>query len=267
MDHISFSDMNILLVEPSDTQRKIITSLLISENVGEVDSVSTISEAKIAIRSHASDVVVSAMYFEDGTGLDLLTELKNNDETKSIPFMLVSSENKLAKLEQFKQAGVAAILPKPFKPIHLTRALKATLDLINTEELDLELFDIHDVRVLLVDDSRLARSHIRRVLEGMGLRKIEEAENGAIASTMITDQTFDIVVTDYNMPEMDGCELSEFIRFNPETAHIPIIMVTSESADSPQMANIQHTGVNALCDKPFEAQEVRRMIATLLSDH
>jgi len=266
MDHISFSDMNILLVEPSDTQRKIITSLLISENVGEIDSVSSITEAKTALRAHASDVVVSAMYFEDGTGLELLTTIKNNDETKSIPFMLVSSENKLAKLEQFKQAGVAAILPKPFKPIHLSRALKATLDLINTEELDLPLFDVHEVRVLLVDDSRLARNHIRRVLEGMGLKKIDEAENGAMALTLIKDKTFDIVVTDYNMPEMDGRELSEFIRFNPDTAHIPIIMVTSEAADSPHMANIQQTGVNALCDKPFEAREVRRMLATLLSE-
>ena len=219
------------------------------------------------MRSHASDVVVSAMYFKDGTGLDLLTDLKNNDETKSIPFMLISSENKLAKLELFKQAGVAAILPKPFKPIHLSRALKATLDLINTHELDLELFDVNDVRVLLVDDSRLARSHIRRVLEGMGLKQIDEAENGATALTLIKDNTYDIVVTDYNMPEMDGGELSEFIRFNPATAHIPIIMVTSEAADSPQMANIQHSGVNALCDKPFEAQEVRRMLATLLSEH
>jgi len=117
-----------------------------------------------------------------------------------------------------------------------------------------------------VDDSRLARNHIRRVLEGMGLKKIQEAENGAIALTYLKDNVYELVVTDYNMPEMDGRELSEFIRFNPQTAHIPIIMVTSEAADSAHMANIQQTGVNALCDKPFEATEVRRMLATLLSN-
>jgi two-component system chemotaxis response regulator CheY len=161
---------------------------------------------------------------------------------------------------------VAAILPKPFKPVHLSRALRASLDLINSEELDLDLFDVHQVRVLLVDDSRLARNHIRRVLEGMGLQKIMEAENGAMALTLIHENTFDLVVTDYNMPEMDGRELAEFIRFNPETAHVPIIMVTSESTDSLHMANIQQTGVNALCDKPFEASEVRRMLASLLSE-
>lgn len=266
MNHIPLSELNVLLIEPSDTQRKIISSLLIKENVGEVDAVSTLAEAKSALRAHSSDVVVSAMYFADGTGLDLLKHIKSDEETASIPFMLVSSENRVAKLEEFKQAGVAAILPKPFKPVHLSRALNATLDLINTEELNLELFDIQDVRVLLVDDSRLARNHIRRVLEGMGLKHIQEAENGAMALTYLKDNVYELVVTDYNMPEMDGRELSEYIRFNPQTAHIPIIMVTSEAADSAHMANIQQTGVNALCDKPFEANEVRRMLATLLSN-
>ncbi|GAA0853499.1 response regulator [Aliiglaciecola litoralis] len=264
MNHIPLSELNVLLIEPSDTQRKIITSLLIKEKVGEVDAVSTLEEAKAALQAHGSDVVVSAMYFADGTGIDLLKHIKSNEETASIPFMLVSSENRVVKLEEFKQAGVAAILPKPFKPVHLSRALNATLDLINTEELDLDTFDIQAVRVLLVDDSKLARNHIRRVLEGMGLKHIQEAENGAMALTYLKDDTFNLVVTDYNMPEMDGRELSEFIRFNPQTSHIPIIMVTSEAADSAHMANIQQTGVNALCDKPFEANEVRRMLATLL---
>ena len=266
MDKISLSDLNILLVEPSDTQRKIISAMLIKENVAEIDAVSNVAEAKGALKAHGSDVVVSAMYFEDGTGLDLIQALKGSEETSSIPFMLVSSENKVSKLEEFKQAGVAAILPKPFEPVHLSRALNASLNLINAEELDLELFDVHEVRVLLVDDSRLARNHIRRVLEGMGLQKIQEAENGAQALTLVKDNTYDLVVTDYNMPEMDGRELSEFIRFNPDTAHIPIIMVTSESTESLHMANIQQTGVNALCDKPFEATEVRKMIAALLSE-
>ncbi|MBT0587543.1 response regulator [Alteromonas oceanisediminis] len=266
MDKLSLSDLSILLVEPSDTQRKIITSLLLKENIDSVDAVSTVGEAAAALKNHPTDLVVSAMYFEDGTGLDLLKKIKQDKELAATPFMLVSSENRLSKLEEFKQAGVAAILPKPFEPLHLSRALNASLDLINTDELDLDLFDVHEVRVLLVDDSRLARNHIRRVLEGMGLRKIKEAENGAEALTYIKDHQFDLVVTDYNMPEMDGRELSEFIRFNPETTHIPIIMVTSEAADSAHMTNIQQTGVNALCDKPFEPTEVRAMLAALLSE-
>ena len=158
MEKLSISDLHIVLVEPSDTQRKIITSLLMQENVREIDAVSSIEEARKAIESHSADLVVSAMYFEDGTAIELLKFIKDSTEYASIPFMLVSSENRTVKLEEFKQAGVAAILPKPFEPLHLSRALNASLDLINHDELDLDLFDVQEVRVLLVDDSRLARA-------------------------------------------------------------------------------------------------------------
>lgn len=261
---LSISDLQILLIEPSDTQAKIIAGFLSQEDVNGVDIVKNVTQAKEAIDKHNVDVVVSSMYLADGSGLDVLTYLKDNSETASVPFMLVSSETSLTKLDKFKQSGVAAILPKPFELIHLKRGLNASLQLLNTEELDLDLFDIRDVRVLLVDDSRLARNHIKRVLQNMGMSIITEAENGAHALTFLKEQEFDLVVTDYNMPEMDGRELSEYIRYNPATTHIPIIMVTSESTDSAHMSNIQQTGVNALCDKPFESDEVRNILARLL---
>lgn len=264
MHKLSISDLHILLVEPSDTQSKIIKTLLLAEDVQTVDVVKNVEQAKASISAHGADMVVSTMYLSDGSGLDILKFIKDDDLHAFIPFMLVSSENSMSKLDEFKQAGVAAILPKPFEPIHLSRGLNASLQLINTDELDLNFFDVNDVRVLVVDDSRLARNHIRRVLEGMGLSKLMEAENGAHALTLLKDNEFDLVVTDYNMPEMDGRELSEFIRFNPATTHIPIIMVTSESASSAHMANIQQTGVNALCDKPFESDEVKAMLVRLL---
>nr|WP_136252073.1 response regulator [Ningiella ruwaisensis] len=266
MQQLSISDLHILLVEPSDTQAKIIKGLLTNADVHGVDIVKNVAQATDELKKHNVDLVVSAMYLSDGSGLDILQRLKQDDATHNIPFMLVSSETSPRKLDEFKQSGVAAILPKPFEPIHLQRALNASLQLLNTEELDLSLFDIKSVRVLLVDDSRLARNHIRRVLENMGIEQITEAENGAHALTFLKDQEFDLVVTDYNMPEMDGRELSEFIRFNPQTAHIPIIMVTSEAANSTHMTNIQQTGVNALCDKPFESDEVRAILATLLDN-
>jgi two-component system chemotaxis response regulator CheY len=267
MRQLSLADLSIILVEPSDTQRKIIIKKLADENVLHVHACGSTKEAITAIRHSPPDLIVSAMYFEDGTAQDILKPVKNNPELADIPFMLVSSESRSEKLEEFKQAGVSAILPKPFTTENLSKALNASLDLINADELELELFDVEQLRVLLVDDSKLARNHIRRVLKSLGMQQVMEAENGAEALTLLKDHTFDLVFTDYNMPEMDGRELSEFIRFNPETAHLPIIMVTSESSNSLHMANISQTGINALCNKPFELKEVRKMIVTLLSNH
>ena len=76
---------------------------------------------------------------------------------------------------------MVAILPKPFELIHLKRALNASLQMINTEEVELSSYDIVDVRVLVVDDSLMARKHIVRVLQGMGLKKIEEVKRMLIA--------------------------------------------------------------------------------------
>ena len=61
MEKLSISDLHIILVEPSDTQRKIITTLLLKEKVREIDPVSTLSEAMSAVKAHGADLIVSAM--------------------------------------------------------------------------------------------------------------------------------------------------------------------------------------------------------------
>lgn len=264
MHKLTIADLHILLVEPSDTQSKIIAKFLEESDVNAVDIVKSVTQAKHELAKHPADVVVSAMYLSDGTGLDILEHIKNDETMASTPFMLVSSETSTQKLEAFKQSGVSAILPKPFELVHLERALNVSLQQLDDDELELHSFDAEDVRVLLVDDSRLARNHIKQTLNNMGIRTIVEAENGAHALTALKSQEFDIVVTDYNMPEMDGRELSEYIRFNPSTSHIPIIMITSENQSGSHLANIQQTGVNALCDKPFSSKEVRAMMIKLL---
>ena len=107
MEKLSISDLHIILVEPSDTQRKIITTLLLKEHVKEIDPVSTLSEARSAVKAHGADLIVSAMYYEDGTALELLKFIKEDDAFKTIPFMLVSSENQLFCF----QRGIKTVSP------------------------------------------------------------------------------------------------------------------------------------------------------------
>ena len=91
MDKLSISDLNIILVEPSDTQRKIISGMLTKANVKQIDSIANIAEAKKLIQLHGADLIVSAMYLEDGTAIELLKFVKDHPDFKHIPFMLVSS--------------------------------------------------------------------------------------------------------------------------------------------------------------------------------
>ena len=265
MQHLSPTDLSILLIEPSDVQRRIITKQLQQEEILHIESASSIADAKQKIRQHQPDLIISALHFTDGTAFDLLSTLKSSPESADIPFMLVSSETRKSQLEQFKQSGVLAILPKPFSRVHLGRAINAAMDLLSPAELQLSLYDIASLRVLIVDDSRLARNHIRKVLSTMGIRLMDEAVDGQQAIAMLQQQLVDLVVTDYNMPEVNGQELTDFIRQSSALSHIPVLMVTSEANES-HLSNIAQSGVNALCDKPFEPETVRALLYQLLEE-
>ena len=263
MSHVSPSDLSILLVEPSTTQRKIIKGKLAKEGITQVSTTETIAQTMELIERHAHDLIASAMYLDDGTAIDLLKQIKNSKKHEETAFMLVTSEDKKENLEEFKQSGVVALLPKPFTAEHLGSAINTTLDLLSPDEMELDHFDVHDIRVLLVDDSKLARNHIRRVLNNLGLQRITEAADGQEAINILDANMFDLIVTDYNMPEVNGRELTRYVREQSTQSHIPILMVTSESNET-HLENIAQDGVNALCDKPFEPKYVKQILFQLL---
>lgn len=265
MSHLSPNELSILLVEPSDTQRRIIIQHLQQEGIVSIQTAANIEEVKAVVGRHKPDLIASAMHFEDGTAIDLLSYLRVNSDYKDIQFMLVSSECRREQLEIFRQSGVVAILPKPFHAEHLGKALNATIDLLSHDELDLSHFDVHDVRVLVVDDSRMARNVIKRTIGNLGIKLITEAEDGAQAIELMRNNMFDLVITDYNMPSIDGLALTQFIRNESQQSHIPILMVSSEANDT-HLSNVSQAGVNALCDKPFEPQLVKQLLFQLLEE-
>ena len=258
------NDLNILIVEPSHTQQKIITKELNSLGINKIDTCKTGEEALSYINEGAPDLILSAYYLSDMTGSELLHTIREDESTHNICFLLVSSVTDIRQLDAVRQAGVVAILPKPFSAKDLALALRTTLHHLNPEELELDESDVDDIKILLVDDSSLARKHIKRTLASMGLDNIDEAVNGLEAVELLSNNLFDLVVTDYNMPEMDGRELSAYIREQSSQQSIPIIMVTSEHNDS-RLAAVQQAGVSAICDKPFEPENVRQLIKQLIS--
>ena len=263
MIELSPSDLHILLVEPSSTQRKVIAKELSLEGITNIDFADTIISCLEQIKQSTPDLVISALHLADGSALQLLEDIKNHTTLSGLPFMLISSETRKEQLEQFKQSGVIAILPKPFTRENLGRAINATLDVLSPQELELDFYDVHDIRVLVVDDSRLARNHIRRVLTNLGVQHFVEAEDGQEAIDILQSQMFDLLVTDFNMPQINGKELTEYIRNSSEHSHLPVLMVTSEANDT-HLSNIAQSGVNAMCDKPFEPQTVKQLLYQLL---
>jgi len=260
------SNLSILLIEPSSMQQKVILSHLKQAGIETIDTASNGEEAIAFIDKYPPDLIISAMYLPDMSATELLITLRKNNSDQDINFMLVSSETKFSALDPIRQAGVIAILPKPFSYDDLTLALNTTLEYIDPEEIALKNYDVTDLNVLVVDDSNMARKHLSRVLTNIGITKITTAINGLEAIDEIKAQTFDLIVTDFNMPEMDGQQLIEYVRNEMGNTFVPILMVTSEENET-RLGNVQQAGVTAICDKPFEPQSVREILFRILDDH
>ena len=262
---LTISDLSILIVEPSTVQAKIIHNLFQDAQVNNVQIAHNGAQAQAVMTEHQPDLIVSALYLPDMTGTELVLSMRKNAALENIPFMLISSETSFKQLDPIRQAGVVAILPKPFALADLKRALYNTLDFINPSASDTEELDFDGLHVLVVDDSLMARKHIKRVLEKMGIHSFAEAVNGKEAIPMIENNYFDLIVTDYNMPEMDGGELTRYVREKSAQSSIPILMVTSEN-DNNRLAAVQQSGVSGICDKPFEPDTVKAYLKNIMAD-
>ena len=264
MSDITISDLSVFLIEPSSTQQQIISKYLKDFGITHITPYKSAQEALSQLENDEPDLVISAMHMQDMTGTELIQNMRENEATMDIPFMLISSETSFRYLDPIRQAGVIAILPKPFQPEQLLAALRNTIDFILPDELSSQDYENEELDVLVVDDSSTARRHISQVLTNLGIKKITEATNGKEAVQIIDGQYFDLIVTDYNMPEMDGHELVEFIRTKSSQSSIPILMVSSESDES-RLAAVQQVGVSAVCDKPFEMDNVRQILKQMLA--
>lgn len=260
---LSATDLSILLVEPSAMQLKLIMRHLQQEGIHKIDGADNGEQALAHIAKYPPDLIISAMYLPDMTADELMTRVRAKQGNNDIAFMLISSETGPEALEPVRQAGVIAILPKPFDLTDLRRALRATLDIIDPHEIELQNYDVSELRVLLVDDSTTARNHLSRVLGSMGINHIDLAENGRHAVSLLNERHYDLMVTDLNMPEMDGQELIRYIRDEMGDVVLPILMVTTDN-DQTRLDNVQQAGVSAILDKPFEPQIVREMLFRVL---
>lgn len=260
---LEIKDLTVLLIEPSNTQSKILKQVLSDEGICKIDIVGTGEEALSYLDSCHPDLVISTMYFSDMTAIELLNSMRNKSNTMDINFMLVSSETSFNMINPIKQAGVLAVLPKPFDRRDFRIALNAARDTLEVTSLELENFDLDSLKGLVVDDSSTARRHISKMLRACGVEQLIEAENGKEAIKLLESESVDFIITDYNMPEMNGQELAEYLH-NSEFSHLPVLMITSESNDA-RLSAIRQAGVCALFDKTIDPASLKNTLTNALN--
>ncbi len=107
-------------------------------------------------------------------------------------------------------------------------------------------------KFLVVDDFSTMRRIVRNLLKELGYANVDEAEDGAMALSKLKNENFDFVISDWNMPNMDGLEMLKNIRADATTANLPVLMVTAEAKKENIIAAAQ-AGANGYVVKPFTA--------------
>jgi len=113
-----------------------------------------------------------------------------------------------------------------------------------------------NIKVLVVDDFSTMRRIVKNLLRDLGFTNISEADDGSTALPMLQGGDFEFVVTDWNMPGMQGIDLLKAIRADSSLSHIPVLMVTAE-AKKEQIVMAAQAGVNGYIVKPFTAATLK----------
>lgn len=120
-----------------------------------------------------------------------------------------------------------------------------------------------NLRVLVIDDFATMRKIEKNILGQLGIKNVDEADDGSTALPKLQANQYDIVLLDWNMPTMTGLELLKAVRSDEDLKSIPVIMVTAEALKDNIVAAAQ-AGVNDYIVKPFTAATLEEKIKKVL---
>lgn len=116
-----------------------------------------------------------------------------------------------------------------------------------------------DLKFLVVDDFSTMRRIVKNVLQELGYSRIEEADDGKTALPLLQGGDFDFLITDWNMPGMQGIELLRAVRADGKLSKLPVLMLTAE-AKREQIVEAAQAGVNGYVIKPFTAATLKEKL-------
>ncbi|MCM8530542.1 MAG: response regulator [Lentisphaeraceae bacterium] len=238
--------MKILIIDESLFSRKIIEQALKPLGITCLHASDGKSAWKLLSEDSSIQLVTTSMVLTDTTGLKLLKRCRETKALLKTDFIFITSnDDELTRSKAF-ELGATNFLSKPFKPKTLINICKRLLFRDN-------LF--YGSKIFIVDDSMVTRELIKKTLSFLGVNTFE-ATSGTDALEMLkSGLTVDLIITDMNMPGMNGTELTWKIRHLDNFHSVPIIMLSGDT----KMANILNyfkAGISDYLCKPFISEEL-----------
>jgi CheY-like chemotaxis protein/tRNA A-37 threonylcarbamoyl transferase component Bud32 len=265
--------VSLLIAEPSRVQASIIRQYLEAQGMTVAAVVATGGDAIAAAHVRRPTGMITSLYLADMTGVDLAKQVHAEMRHNAPGVVVISSEAEAADVGTLSKLSRTVTLHKPFTPEQLVQAVNLVTGLsvtVRSSETVAGLSGVRarpkadrtSLRVLIVDDSSAARLHVRTALAGLGFVTFEEAADGVQGIAAATRQAFDLIVTDFNMPLLDGRAVVSYLRQHPPTAAVPILVVTTESAPD-TLAALRTLGATAILDKAFPLAVVKPLVDQL----
>jgi len=265
---VPFADAEVLEVLGASTRAKKLVVLAddsplihrhtvpILEDEGyEVLSCHDGAEALEVIRARRPDLVITDVEMPRLDGYGLCKALKGDAATAHLPVLICSSLGESADLERGFDAGADDYLVKPVLPEELSTRVHALVA---------GAMPASRERVLVVDDSPAQRHYVADCLARQGF-EITTAENGQLALDKARLVRPALIVSDYEMPVMNGFELVHALRRDPELRQVPVIMLTARDSKR-DMAQMRAAGASAYLVKPFAQDKCVAMVERTLAE-
>jgi two-component system chemotaxis response regulator CheY len=113
-----------------------------------------------------------------------------------------------------------------------------------------------NAKILIVDDMQTMRRLLKSALNGLGYVNVVDAEGGTTALALLESGDYSLLITDWNMPDMEGIDLHKAVRANDKLKSLPVLMVTAE-AKKEQILEAAEAGVNGYVVKPFQPAQLK----------
>ncbi len=262
------SGRRVLIVDDSDTNRRILTLQTRSWGMLPQDTAFP-AEALAWIRQGGPfDVVILDMQMPEMDGLTLAAEIQQERDAQALPLLMLTS---LGQQEvELEEVEFAAFLTKPIKASQLYTVLVGIFaeaerlaevdEVVVKRQFDAQMGERLPLRILLAEDNAVNQKLALRLLERMGYRA-DVAGNGLEAIEAVQRQTYDVVLMDVQMPEMDGLEATRAICREWTQEQRPRIIAMTAGAMKEDREKCLAAGMDDYVSKPIRVEELVRALS------
>ena len=202
------------------------------------------------------DLIISDLDMPNMNGYEMCQEIKQREVTQDIPVVILSARGAGLDIDKGFDVGANDFLTKPVDEAELISRINLTLGSQGENSLR--------EKILVVDDSALVRNMMKQGLSQQGF-EILTANDGQEGYDAAVEHEPDLIVTDFNMPKMDGRELTRALKSREALSDIPVLMLTAADSDADQRKG-KHAGVAAFLSKPFPPDKLVVIAEKLIAE-